>query len=303
VIGPGRQRLLGRGPAAGAGVGERVDAVDGRDQRARRVQVLAHQRQREAAVEAARQHELLDLDLGRIVATGRRVEQPVGRRRIDAEALRGDQCLAGRQQPGRRHVVVQRLQRMPRARRPDVQDRAAELREQRLRPLDVRRQTAHHDRQRGVQRPSHAARHRSVDHRDAPRGEPRVVVAGAIGVGRSHVEQQRTGPQAAGEAVVPQQRVDDAAVGQHQHDRVAGIGERERVGRDLDAGGRREAVGRLPAPVVHPHRIAGCRQVAGHRPSHLPDADEADRRAHQTPCSLNTSRAIRKLSIAAGTPQ
>ena len=183
-----------------------------------------HQRQREAAGVAARHDELAQLGLGGDVATAGRIEHVGEDVQVQTHAARDQQRLAGRQQTGGVHIVVQRLHGMGRADRAGGDQRGAHARQQRTRALQVGGIAARHDGQRR-RRPCHGAGYRRVDQRQSGRAQQRRQPQRLRGIGRAHVQQQGTGPQQRHQAWTAPRALDHGighgAVGQHGDDDVA----------------------------------------------------------------------------------
>jgi hypothetical protein len=131
--------------------------------------VLRHERQLEAGGEGAGQHLLGDLAFRGAVTSGGSIDGLEHRPGIQAEGLRDAQRL----EPGERsrgaQVVVQRLHRVARPERPDVEDVATHRLEDRAHLLEGFASAAHHDGERGVLRFGYRAGDRCIDQVDAPR--------------------------------------------------------------------------------------------------------------------------------------
>jgi hypothetical protein len=246
--------------------------------------VLRHQRELEAGGEGARQDLLRDLALRGAVPAGRRIDRFQHRLRIEAERPGHQQDFEAGQRARRAEVVVQRLDRVPGAERAAVEDIGAHLLQDRARTLDVRRRAADHDGERRVLRFGDRAGDRRVHHGDAVRGERASERPGACRVGRAHVDDEPARLEA--RQRLEHDLADDIAVGQHGDEHIHPV-------HSLPHGGM-TAVAR---PVVRLQRIAGPRQVGGHRPAHGAEADEG------YSFDAKTSFAQRNATTAAGTPQ
>ena len=131
--------------------------------------ILRHERQLEAGGEGAGQHLLRNLALGGTVAPGGSVDGFEHRPGIQAEGARNAQRL----EPGERsrgaQVVVERLHRVARTERPDMEDVAAHGLQDRAHLLEGFAFAAYHDGERGVLRFGNRAGDRCVDQVNPPR--------------------------------------------------------------------------------------------------------------------------------------
>jgi hypothetical protein len=80
------------------------------------------------------------------------------------------------------------------AHRARVEDVLAHAGEHRPGALEQRRISAHHDRERALGGPAHAARDSRVDEERAAQGEHRGQLGGVKTISRRHLEQETAGP-------------------------------------------------------------------------------------------------------------
>jgi hypothetical protein len=250
-------------------------------------EVLGHERQREAGVEAPAEDVRGDLLVGGVAAPGRDVQDLGHERRIEAEALADQERLHRQDQGSGRAQVVERLHRLAAAQRAGAKDPRPHQPEQRLDALERGRRAARHDGERGRLGPRHAARDRGVDQLRSPGCERRRELGVDRGVGGAHVDHHRTGADSLGEAA-QHHLAHCRAVGQHGDDGRAAPGERARTARHLGPALARKGGGAARRRVQDHERVPARHQVPRHRPAHPAQPDEADRAlVHPVP-----SRAI-----------
>ena len=127
--------------------------------------------------------------------------------------------------PGEDHLV-DRFDRLPGADRADMGDGLAERGKDGPGPLDVRLLATDEDRERRLLGALAAARHRSVDHRDARQAQAGAEVTGRGRRDRRAVDDERAGSGAGGQPVSTEEDgFDIGRVGHADHDDVARPGD------------------------------------------------------------------------------
>ncbi len=208
-------------------------------------------------------------------AAGERLDQRLQRQ---AGLLGVGEGLAQRRVGARDDHLVDGLARLPRARRPEVRDGAAERLEHRPGAGHSLVAAAAEDGQRAALGALGAAGDRGVHEEGAPPLELAGELAGDAGRDRRAVHQHRAARQGVGDAAAEHDLLQVGAVRDAGQDGVrAHRGLARRVG-----GVRAERQERLlaaPGAVVHGHAHAGVHQVPRHGRAHGAEAHHSD--AHQ----------------------
>ena len=165
-----------------------------------------------------------------------------------------------------------------------MEEVGAHLGKNRPRTLNVGLSAADHDGERRILRLRDGAGHRRVDHGDAVRRERAAQRPRARWIRRAHVDDERAIAQV--RHGLEHHVAHHATVGQHGHEDI-------RVA-DCLVHGRGGAVS---GAVERLERIAGRRQMGGHRAAHRAEPDES------YSFDAKTSFAHRNATTAAGTPQ
>src|SRR5580704_3775912 len=251
--------------------------------------VLVVQRDAETGPEVAGQHRGA-LALQHRVAGQPAAQDAQGRLGVDAVGLEEDDRLGHELDDARDHELVRGLDRLARARGPDVHDGLAHGGEDRCRGLEVGGRAADHDRQHALDGALLAAGYRRVEHAEAPLGALGGQFRRYVRADAREVDHQRPG-----------RRVleDPAGTGQHRahvggvrHHRGHHVGVTDRLGdvRRAAPPGRDELLDPAGAPVVPGDVETGLDQVGRHRRPHDPQPDEADPRAHEGSFPARRSR-------------
>jgi hypothetical protein len=171
VVSSRRQRLLRGTPELQRllQVGRRNAEVPGEPRG--NADILRHERQLEAGGEGAGQHLLRNLALRGAVAPGGSVDGLEHRPGLQAEGPRDAQRLEPGERSRSAQVVVQRLHRVARTERPDMEDVATHGLEDRAHLLEGFAFAAHHDGERGVLRFGYRTGDRCIDQVDPPRSK------------------------------------------------------------------------------------------------------------------------------------
>ena len=195
--------------------------------------------------------------------------------------------------PGEDHLV-DRLDRLAGADRPDMGDGPAECREDRASPFDVVRLATDEDRQGRVAGALAPARDGRIDHPQALLAQARSEVPAARRGDRRAIDDERAGPSPGGHAVRPEQDgLDVGRVRDAQDDDVGGARRRGRGGGPRDP----EFVqvgGASGSPVPGGDREAGASQVGRHGGAHRAQAEEGD--------AVHQGAMVRRGRVAARLP-
>ena len=268
----------------------------------RHAEILGEVRHRGAAVERAREDVLRKPHLGDEAAGVAGVEDLDGLLEVDAGALGDAAALARGEEDRVQHHVVDELQAVPGAARPDMEDAARDLLQDRARALDRRLVAADHQRQRAGIRAGRAAGHAAID-------------IGAAGLGRECGEPLRVGRMRGREVdqdlPVVARREQAIGAGQARLDLRRGRHDEQntfaRLRRSRTAAGGRRPADKPLRPnasridIERRAQQAGAIEVRGDAPAHLAEPDDADRQriAAISPSSVMPGLAPR---LVAGSP-